>query len=291
MYFKASAAKAALAIGLSTLVGVFGAMPATLPLSERDDVPWEELEGLVDANSQDWVDECLPEFLTDLPTNYDLRDAPSGICVNSVIGAFKNFDPVSGSSWYDEGYPDSTVRWVYFDNLRADAVFFKGWQPDDPSAIAVASQFGMTAEEFLSTGNVQDVNELLDPSNSYYNLPVKVMFPTSARDIVSVVEFAQTNMVELSVKNTGHHYAGASGKKDTLLVNMRDFKKYSSDGIVDCSSAAVDDSDNACKYAIGRNVPGYIRVGGGEIFTDLYSSVRAYNEAQEGGFKFHAIGG
>jgi FAD/FMN-containing dehydrogenase len=120
---------------------------------------------------------------------------------------------------------------------------------------------------------------------------VKVVFPTSAGDIVSVVEFAQANMVELSVKNTGHHYAGASGKKDTLLVNMRDFKKYSSEGIVDCSSVAVDDSDNACKYAIGRNVPGYIRVGGGEVFTDLYSSVRAYNEAQEGGFKFHAIGG
>eukprot|EP00956_Cyclotella_meneghiniana_P022072 scaffold41091_cov21-Cyclotella_meneghiniana.AAC.1 len=254
MYFKASAAKAALAIGLSTLVGVFGAMPATLPLSERDDVPWEELEGLVDANSQDWVDECLPEFLTDLPAR----------------------------TMTYEMHPQESV---------ADAVFFKGWQPDDPSAIAVASQFGMTAEEFLSTGNVQDVNELLDPSNSYYNLPMRVMFPTSAGDIVSVVEFAQANMVELSVKNTGHHYAGASGKEDTLLVNMRDFKKYSSDGIVDCSSAAVDDSDNACKYAIGRNVPGYIRVGGGEIFSEVYSSVRAYNEAQEGGFKFHAVGG
>jgi len=139
------------------------------------------------------------------------------------------------------------------------------------------------------------VEEWLDPSNPLYNVPSSVIFPAVAGDVVAVVEFATDNGLELSVKNSGHNQAGASSKKDTLLVNTQRYAEYASDGIVECSDIDgnvinQDLSNQACLMVLARDKNAFIRVGGGENFGDVFGSVRAFNEAQES-FKYHAVGG
>ena len=139
------------------------------------------------------------------------------------------------------------------------------------------------------------VEEWIDPSNPLYNVPSSVIFPAVAGDVVAVVEFATDNGLELSVKNSGHNQAGASSKKDTLLVNTQRYAEYASNGIVECSDIDEnvinqDLSNQACLMALARDKNAFIRVGGGENFGDVYGSVRAFNEAQES-FKYHAVGG
>jgi FAD/FMN-containing dehydrogenase len=65
-----------------------------------------------------------------------------------------------------------------------------------------------------------------DVENPSYNIPSKVLFPTVANDVVAAVQFAKRYGLQISVKNSGHSYIGASSKKDTLLINMNKFKQY-----------------------------------------------------------------
>lgn len=138
---------------------------------------------------------------------------------------------------------------------------------------------------------VPDMKDVIDPSNPAYNLPPKVLFPKVAGDVAAAVQFAMENNVELSVKASGHSYSGSSTKKDTLLLNMRRFKEYSSTVIVECGNQDDDEIDEPCRYALARNVPAYIRVGGGEGWGSVYINVKKFNEAQEDGYKYHAVGG
>jgi FAD/FMN-containing dehydrogenase len=169
--------------------------------------------------------------------------------------------------------------------------------PNDISLIVMyAYMMNMTPEDFSNSvlPSVELIQAMLDPStNPNYNLPHKVLFPEVAGDIVAAVEFATNHSVEISVKNSGHHYAGASTKKDTLMLNMRQFRKYSPTGIVDCGSSSSDSGDElTCAYTNARNVPGYIRVGGGQTWEEVYVSVKAYNEERGAdGYKFIAVGG
>ena len=110
-----------------------------------------------------------------------------------------------------------------------------------------------------------------DESNRSLNLPYKVVFPSNASDVLLIVLFAMKNKLELSVKNSGHSYSGASSKKNTLLINMNRFTHYAPGGITDCAAllgtAVADDlSNQACLMALARGKPGVIRVGGGENY-------------------------
>lgn len=73
-----------------------------------------------------------------------------------------------------------------------------------------------------------------DPSKSQnINLPSNVLLPQAVTAVAGAMNFAKEHMVEVSIKNSGHSYTGASTKKDTRHINMRMYKQYSSDGIVD----------------------------------------------------------
>ena len=121
-------------------------------------------------------------------------------------------------------------------------------------------------------------------------------------DVVAAVKFAKDNGLELSVKNSGHSFLGSSTKKNTLLLNMNQFRRYASDdletfGVQDCSSfdtaeAIVPDlSNQPCVLSAAKGKPGVIRVGGGENWDKTYRSVKAANEASPDGYRYHVVGG
>jgi len=117
---------------------------------------------------------------------------------------------------------------------------------------------------------------ILDATNPSLDLPTKVLFPVVASDIINAINFAKEHSLEISVKNSGHSYQGASSKKDTLLLNMNKFTQYSPTGITDCDSSDILDSDiagdlsnQACHLSIAKDKPAVIRVGGGENFGEL----------------------
>lgn len=111
-----------------------------------------------------------------------------------------------------------------------------------------------------------------DPSNPSLDLPTKVVHPVTASDVVAIVNFAKDNNVEISLKNSGHSWQGASSKKNTLHINMNRYTQYAAtgNGITACDPqsmgiAVADDlSDQACQLSVAKNKPGVIRVGGGE---------------------------
>mmetsp|Transcript_8477 Transcript_8477/g.10697 ORF Transcript_8477/g.10697 Transcript_8477/m.10697 type:complete len:636 (-) Transcript_8477:263-2170(-) len=142
---------------------------------------------------------------------------------------------------------------------------------------------------------------LYDESNPSINLPSKVLFPVIASDVIAAIEFSKVHKVEISIKNSGHHYGGASQKKNTLLLNMNHYTQYSPTGIVDCEvslldgfSIAEDLSNQACALSLAKDKSAYVRVGGGENWDKVYRAVQKANKAQEqegGGYKYHVVGG
>ena len=115
-------------------------------------------------------------------------------------------------------------------------------------------------------------NFLSDSTNPSLNLPSKVFFPSVASDVVAAVNFAKEHGLEISVKNSGHSYQGASSKKNTVPVNMNRYTHYAPAGITDCDASilgttvAEDLSNQPCLLSLAKNKSSLIRVGGGENF-------------------------
>ena len=113
---------------------------------------------------------------------------------------------------------------------------------------------------------------LVDPTNPSLNLPSKVLFPDVASDVVAAVNFAREHGLEISVKNSGHSYQGASSKKDTLLLNMNRFTHYAPTGITDCDASILDTTvaddltNQPCLLSFAKGKSSLIRVDGGENF-------------------------
>ena len=226
----------------------------------RADLNWTELESnlspsaaLIDTSFIDFRDQCIPEFYEEDPTNHALIDQPSGMCLPNLIFGWE------AGSWL--------LETVTFSMLLAGTILepldaMMGFQVDDddttPSPI-----YG-------------------DETNRSLNLPYKVVFPSNASDVLRIILFAMKHKIEISVKNSGHSYSGASSKKNTLLVNMNRFTQYASGGITDCASlldtAVADDlSNQACLLALARGKPGVIRVGGGENYGESLTAITMFN--------------
>jgi len=227
-------------------------------------LPWSELEErvgdrLIHTTIQDFLDECYNEF-TIYPrgnrTNHNLIDQPSGLCLDHLFCAFERCSPDSE-----------------FLNGQVDMTEYKNIFNGDSSPEEVDEEYGSMYAATLK--------EWLDPTNPAYNLPPKVLLPRTAGDVVAAVEFAKAHGVEISIKNSGHSYAGSSTKANTLLVNMNQYKRYAFDdketnGIVECTNTAIlmertnniivnqDLSTQACLLAVARGTNAFIRVGGGK---------------------------
>lgn len=246
-----------------------------------DSLPWGDLTSklspnasLISVSHADYVEDCFPEFTDFEPserTNYQLINQPSGLCLPHLFCGWEMCYPRPSTN----GHANQT----YFD-----------W---------FLEVLGIVETPELDPAN--PISFLNDESNPSLNLPSMVLFPVVASDVVAAIVFAKAHNVEISVKNSGHHFAGASQKKGTLLLNMNRYMQYSPTGIVDCDvsmmlddSIAADLSSQPCALSLAKDKSAYIRVGGGENWNKVYGSVKTANEAQEqegGEYTYHVVGG
>jgi len=261
-------------------------VPADL---NNDDIDWQWLKDelsaeatLLSVTNQDYFDQCGIEF--SLPfwerTNFRLRNQTSGVCLpHFTCGIAKDCFP-AGQDY--NRWPELTSK--NYEKLSQTMNQIEMWEFLDFK----------TAEEWVS------------PEFPAFDIPSSVLFPANAGDVKAAVYFAGENGLELSVKASGHNYAGASGKKDTLLVNTFRYKKYSPTGIVECTANDIflpkvtqapkggllekNLYNQPCDLVLARGKNAFVRVGGGEAWVDVYRSVREFNESQ-GAFKYHVVGG
>ena len=141
--------------------------------------------------------------------------------------------------------------------------------------------------EFDADGG--DLKALALDNNITLNLPEKIAFPTSVKDVVEIVEYAKAADMPISIKTSGHSYPGSSTLAGSVNMNLRDFPKYSQVPMLqswvtgelpavtpcdaDVLAANGHNMTEACKLAQARGKPATLRVGGGEVWDDAYRAV------------------
>ena len=130
------------------------------------------------------------------------------------------------------------------------------------------------AENDLLRVTMEDISGALPP----LELPGLMSFPATARDVVEIAKFASTHGIQVSIKNSGHSYAGQSTRGGSLQVNMRSYPKYSATELVECKDVSGDKKwAAACKLATARGKKAVVRVGGGEGNDDIVRHVSSWN--------------
>ena len=231
----------ALACASSSSTPFVAAASEPTGLGWRSDLDWTELESqlspsasLVDTSVENYIEECLPEFSEPNPTNYALINQNHGVCLPHEITAW-DLNQINITKIYQDAFRSETPT----------SSLFQGFSNVEPS----------------------------------YNLPFKVLFPSVASDVIHAIQFAEKHNLEVSIKNSGHSYSGASTKKDTLHLNMNRYTHYAPGGITDCDPAllgtaiADDLSNQACLLSLAKNKSSLIRVGGGENWGKLRTTV------------------
>jgi len=230
-------------------------------------LPWGDLTNQLslsatlsrpDSSAQTFSIECVPEVYKPLGerSNLDLIDQPSGLCVDQMYCAFEGCNPIAHSNLSVKEYT----------NILTNSV----------NGTAAPILIGLESGTNLPTNQTQ-LDGWLEDDNPAWNLPSVVLHPVTAGDVVAAIKFAKDHDLEVSVKNSGHSYSGASTKKDTLHLNMNKYTHYAPTGIIECDS--VDDtssafqsdlSDQPCRLAKARGMQGVLRVGGGENYDKSY---------------------
>lgn len=105
---------------------------------------------------------------------------------------------------------------------------------------------------------------------------------THIQIVIAAIKYAKKHNLQISIKSTGHSYFAAHTKAGSLMLNMRDYAKYASgnDKIIECGSVDSSDDDvlgDACTLATAREKDAYIRVGGGQTWSEVYNAVNASN--------------
>ena len=126
----------------------------------------------------------------------------------------------------------------------------------------------------MATAQFADVRASLPP----LNLPSSISFPASVAEAVEAVQYAKENALRISIKTSGHSYPGSNGRKNQLQLNLRGMPKYAATSITDCVGQAAEGAP--CRLALARNKSAVVRVGGGELWDDLYRAVIARNANQ-----------
>ena len=243
-----------------------------------DSLLWDDLTSKLNPNATivrvshaDYVKDCFPEF-TDFSgfarSNHALNEKPSGVCLPHLFYG------------WDVGYPRPST------NGHANETYSRVVQ--DVVNATNADRSGTTIPESFDPANPNSF--LNNDSNPSLNLPPMVLFPVVASDVIAAIQFAEANNVEISVKNSGHSYLGASQKKGTLLLSMHRYMQYSATGIVDCVASMLDDSvaddlgTQPCALSLANDKSACVRVGGGENWEKVYFAVRDSNEVlRQGG--------
>eukprot|EP00555_Chaetoceros_dichaeta_P003497 CAMPEP_0198248814 /NCGR_PEP_ID=MMETSP1447-20131203/491_1 /TAXON_ID=420782 /ORGANISM="Chaetoceros dichaeta, Strain CCMP1751" /LENGTH=733 /DNA_ID=CAMNT_0043933295 /DNA_START=60 /DNA_END=2261 /DNA_ORIENTATION=+ len=258
---------------------------ATEDATWRPDLPWGNLKSkispsasLIDTTFMNYQKECIPEFVDYLwpdRTNHALIDQPHGLCLPHMYCGWQMCNPNPS----DNGHLNETLSQVLQDQFP----------------INQADKIGGELPASFDPSNTD--SDVQDPSNPSLNLPAMVLFPVVASDVVAAIQFAKEHGLEISVKNSGHSYTGASSKKNTLHVNMNRYTQYATTSITDCDASIMgnaiagrDLSDQPCHLSFAKKKSATIRVGGGENWDKAYRAVLAANQIGEE-YKYHVLGG
>jgi len=121
------------------------------------------------------------------------------------------------------------------------------------------------------------------------NLPSKIVFPKTTKDAIYAIRYAKENNLKVSIKTTSHSYTGSSTVGGSLQLNPRDFEKYSDEGVVECIGDD-DNLDNTCRLAKARGKNAYLKIGGGQTWSDVYVEVMHHANTTNS-TKYDIIGG
>jgi hypothetical protein len=218
------------------------------------------------------------------PEGPDVTDSSSGVVIDvdqndwlkQCVGPFK-----------DEGFPSQTTYSNYY---LIDMP--SGLCADHLSCAFENCNLTLDAVVALRTNDLSktDIKEL-KPSLPPLNLPSKVAFPRGVRDVVEVVKYAAKNSLQISMKTSGHSYIGSSTLVDSVLIHLSKFPKYTkaASAIVECGDDHFKTA--ACELAKARGKRAIIRVGGGEVWDDVYRGIESWNSKRPPQDRYIAVGG
>ena len=114
------------------------------------------------------------------------------------------------------------------------------------------------------------------------NLPFSVVKVETVADIIQAVDFARHTGKPISVKVSGHNYAGSSSFYGSVNINLANYQKYSKSNVLECGTLpepippSLTQQKAVCDLAAARGKKAVVRVGGGENWNELYSAVYWY---------------
>eukprot|EP00551_Chaetoceros_affinis_P007584 CAMPEP_0203663894 /NCGR_PEP_ID=MMETSP0090-20130426/1393_1 /ASSEMBLY_ACC=CAM_ASM_001088 /TAXON_ID=426623 /ORGANISM="Chaetoceros affinis, Strain CCMP159" /LENGTH=772 /DNA_ID=CAMNT_0050526939 /DNA_START=221 /DNA_END=2539 /DNA_ORIENTATION=+ len=263
---------------------IIAAEPEAPSSSTSTSFSWDDLKSSLSndatfqvSNVDDWFDQCIAPFADlNLPI-------PFGPCDKSISDSDCD-DPVSNYQLYPQ-----------------------------PSGLCMAAancgykkcEGGPFGKQTSSAGpaifnSTQFPKEQWTEDDTNLDLPDVVVHPIHVGDLSAAVKFASEHKIGVSVKTSGHSYTGSSTKKGTLLLNLSKLQKYSPFGsIVECQvDPNIEEKggafQDACNYAIGRNKPAVLRVGGGELWDEALRAVFIdwnENANENNSQKYHVVSG
>ena len=129
------------------------------------------------------------------------------------------------------------------------------------------------------------------------NLPFSVVKAETVADIIEAVEFARYTGRSISIKVSGHNYAGSSLFYGSVNINMANYQKYSKSNIIECGTlpepipTSLTNQKAVCDLAAARGKKAVVRVGGGENWNELYSAVYWYQFPTQTTRRYLVVGG
>eukprot|EP00438_Fugacium_kawagutii_P023240 Skav204744 [mRNA] locus=scaffold1013:5402:7784:+ [translate_table: standard] len=125
------------------------------------------------------------------------------------------------------------------------------------------------------------------------NLPFSVVKVETVADIIEAVSFASHTGKPISIKVSGHNFAGSSTFYGSVNINMANYQKYSKSSVLECGSLEPIGANQkaVCALAAARGKKAVVRVGGGENWNELYSAVWWYLLPTQTTRRYHVVGG
>ncbi|MEO0686725.1 MAG: FAD-dependent oxidoreductase, partial [Cyanobacteria bacterium J06649_11] len=105
-----------------------------------------------------------------------------------------------------------------------------------------------------------------------WNIPAYSVEALNVEDVQKSIAFANKHNLPVSVKTSGHNYAGSSTGKDSLLIWMYNFESY---------LKTVNDVKKNYMDTCGTKYPHVVKIGGGQSWGSVYKAL---------GSDYHIVG-
>uniref|UniRef100_A0A7M5XHT2 FAD-binding PCMH-type domain-containing protein n=2 Tax=Clytia hemisphaerica TaxID=252671 RepID=A0A7M5XHT2_9CNID len=177
----------------------------------------------------------------------------------------------------------SQIEWNDFDESLNGTLH--QLSPDDYEQ---CEKQGDNAFNISSTGNgicmqYHDCSRQFCQSSTSWNIPAYSVEVKSVRDVQLAIAFANKYNIAVSIKTSGHSYAGSSMGKSTLLIWTRNLPEH---------LKTVDDVKQNFTDSCGTVFTHAVKVGGGQRWNSVYKALNSkYHIVGGGGLTVSAAGG